>query len=132
MMDGPRSILIVDDERGVRDMLARALVGRGFTCQVAPDGVEALRCLEQAAFAVVLADIRMPHLDGIELLKRVKARWSLTEVIIITGVFDLERGIHAPFSFSGGQDQMCGNRIMGALSTSPSTSRHRSSSVETS
>ena len=94
-MDAARSILIVDDERGVRDMLARALVDRGFTCQAAPDGVEALRRLEKAPFAVVLADIRMPHLDGMELLKRVKARWSLTEVIIVTGVFDLERGIQA-------------------------------------
>jgi len=94
-MDGERKVLVVDDEAAVRDMLTRALVGRGFQCVAAENGLRALARLEREEHGVVVADVRMPELDGLELLKRIKARWPLTEVILITGVFELRCGIEA-------------------------------------
>ena len=94
-MDGERHILVVDDEAGVRQILQRGLTARGFACQAAEDGLQALDRLERETYAVVLTDIRMPRLDGMELLQRIKAAWPHTEVIIITGVFDLRSGIQA-------------------------------------
>ena len=94
-MNNTHRILIVDDEAGVRDMLARALVGRGFACHAEDGALGALARLEQDDYDVVVTDIRMPNLDGLELLKRIKANYPLTEVIIITGVFELRSGIEA-------------------------------------
>jgi len=94
-MSDDRRVLIVDDEAVIRDLLTRALVGRGFTCSAAEDGLSALAHLEAQEHAVVVSDVRMPELDGIELLKRIKARWPLTEVILVTGVFELRSGIEA-------------------------------------
>jgi len=94
-MDTGHSILIVDDEAAVRDMLTWALASRGFTCHAAENGLRALARLQEEECAVVVADIRMPGLDGLELLKRIKARWPLTEVIIVTGVFELRNGVEA-------------------------------------
>ena len=94
-MDAEHKILIVDDEAAVRDMLTWALVSRGFTCHAAENGVRALARLQEEEHAVVVTDIRMPGIDGIELLKRVKDLYPLTEVIIITGVFELRSGVQA-------------------------------------
>ncbi|MFP4055823.1 MAG: HD domain-containing phosphohydrolase [Candidatus Brocadiia bacterium] len=94
MEEGHR-VLVVDDEEGVREVLARGLVARGLTCHTAADGHRAMAILGQQDHGVVLADIRMPGLDGLQLLERIKRQWPLTEVIIITGVFELESAVEA-------------------------------------
>lgn len=94
-MDTTRKILIVDDEAGVRGLLSSALAARGFTCHAAASGARALARLARDEYAVVLTDLRMPGIDGVELLERVKAHHPLIQVIIITGVFELCRGVEA-------------------------------------
>jgi len=94
-MSTAHRVLIVDDEVAVRELLARALGSRGFACTLAEDGRRALAHLEAEEHAVVVSDIRMPELNGLELLKLVKARWPLTEVILVTGAFQLHGGVDA-------------------------------------
>jgi two-component system cell cycle response regulator len=82
-------VLVVDDEprvkKGIRDMLAEA----GYACQTARDGATALRKLQTERFDVVLTDIRMPGMDGLELAREVTARTTDTEIIAMTG-FDMD------------------------------------------
>jgi putative two-component system response regulator len=94
-MDAGRKVLIVDDESGIRDMLARVLVSRGYTCHTAEDGLSALARIGQEQHGVVLADIRMPRMGGLELLKEIKSRWPAIEVVILTGVFEVRSAIEA-------------------------------------
>ncbi|MDT8319338.1 MAG: response regulator [Xanthomonadales bacterium] len=84
-MNNRASILIVDDEEVVRRSHLRSLAGTGCRAEAAGDGTEALRVMEQHPFDVVLLDLRMPGLDGMEVLKTIKARWPESEVVIITG-----------------------------------------------
>ena len=94
-MDDPHKVLIVDDEIGIQQMLTRALAARGFTCHAEGSSLRALARVAREDYAVVITDLRVPDLDGIELLKRVKACRPFTEVIIITGVFELSSGVEA-------------------------------------
>jgi len=94
-MENNHKVLIVDDEAGVRGLLTHALVKVGLTCHGDEDGASALARLQDDEHAVVVTDIRMPEMDGLELLKCIKDQWPLTEVIIITGVFELRSGIEA-------------------------------------
>lgn len=94
-MGDARTILIVDDEPGIRDLLTRALAARGFTCHAEGTGLRALARLARRDYAAVIADLRMPDLDGLELLQRIKHARPRTEVIIITGAFELRSAIEA-------------------------------------
>ena len=69
--DGKPRVLIVDDERDIRDLLARLLAKHGFDVEVAEDGYEALNKIRRQQPDVLLLDISMPRLNGIELLKMV-------------------------------------------------------------
>ena len=84
------SILIVDDEEVVRLSHLRSLVGSHCTTKVVEGGNEALRVMEQYPFDVVLLDLRMPDLDGMDVLKIIKNRWPDIEVVIITGYPSIE------------------------------------------
>jgi DNA-binding NtrC family response regulator len=70
----PKRILIVDDEKVFSDYLRQILTRKGFDADVAHEGEEALRCCEQKTYDLVLTDIKMPHMDGLALLKRLKQR----------------------------------------------------------
>lgn len=89
-------ILIVDDDELERALIADRLERRGFKVTEASDGIEAMKLLEQQPFPVVLADWRMPTLDGIQLTEQIRARGMLeTYVIMVTardGNLDFERG----------------------------------------
>ncbi len=78
-------ILVIDDEDVVRRSFARALDSEHCTVEQAGNGAAGLQALEQHGFDVVLLDLRMPGLDGIEVLGQIKSRWPKTEVIVITG-----------------------------------------------
>ncbi len=78
-------ILIVDDDESVREMLAEFLGHLGYQSIVAPNGREALDLLERDHVSLVISDIKMPVMDGIEMVKQIKARYPDVEVILITG-----------------------------------------------
>ena len=88
-----KSILLVDDEEGIRKVLSIALSDMGYQVLTAENGVEALRIFEDLRPAIVLTDIKMPEMDGIELLRRLKKVNPDTEVILITGHGDMDLAI---------------------------------------
>ena len=84
-MNETANVLIVDDEEVVRLSHLRSLQSANCNAWVAEDGVEALKVMEQQPFDVILLDIRMPNLDGMEVLRTIKDRWPESEVVVITG-----------------------------------------------
>jgi DNA-binding NtrC family response regulator len=78
-------ILVVDDEVKMQELLAKALRRRGHEVRTAGDGVAAVAQMEQSAAEVVFSDLRMPGLDGLELLEKVRERWPDTQLVIMTG-----------------------------------------------
>ncbi len=81
-----KQVLIVDDEDDSRNLLKRTLTKEGWSIAEARDGIEALENLQQCNPAVVLLDLAMPHMDGFELLKKMRAdeKWRSTPVVIVT------------------------------------------------
>ncbi|NCO59648.1 MAG: sigma-54-dependent Fis family transcriptional regulator [Deltaproteobacteria bacterium CG_4_8_14_3_um_filter_51_11] len=92
-MQDKRKILIVDDEAVVRKAVERALQTRGITPRSASNGKEALGFLAGQRFDLVLLDIRMPDMDGMELLQIIKSKHPSTEVIMITGYPTIETAV---------------------------------------
>jgi putative two-component system response regulator len=82
--------LIVDDEPRLRQVLVHLMRNDGFTCLEAGNGEEALAQLEQQTVTLVMSDLRMPKMDGLELLRRIRGRWPDTAVVMITAVADVE------------------------------------------
>jgi len=78
-------ILVVDDEDIVRTSCSRALVPEGYEVTPAKNGLEGLKLISENKFDLVLTDLKMPDMDGIEVLRRIKEGWPEIEVIIITG-----------------------------------------------
>ena len=88
-----KSILLVDDEAGIRKVLGIALADLGYTVHTAENGVNALRIFKDVRPSIVLTDIKMPEMDGIDLLRRLKQMSPETEVIMITGHGDMDQAI---------------------------------------
>lgn len=80
-----KKILVVDDEIIIRKSCERALTPEGFEVVSVASGHEALEILEKGSFPVVLLDLKMPDMDGIEVLKKITTDWPGTRVIMITG-----------------------------------------------
>ena len=89
-MNNRSSVLIVDDEEVVRRAHFRSLADTGCMARVAQDGDEAIRLMEEDPCDVILLDIRMPGLDGMDVLKIIKERWPDSEVVVITGYPTIE------------------------------------------
>jgi DNA-binding NtrC family response regulator len=87
------SILLVDDEKTMVKYLSRRLIKRGFEICVAYSGLTALEEIKKSDFDVVLLDVLMPEMDGIETLKEIKQIKPKTEVIMLTGHASVEVGI---------------------------------------
>jgi signal transduction histidine kinase len=88
-----KTILIVDDEEGIRKVLSIALSDMGYRVLTAENGAAALRVFKAERPQIVLTDIKMPEMDGIELLRRLKQEQPETEVIMITGHGDMDLAI---------------------------------------
>ena len=82
------AILIVDDEPSVSDILSRWLVAEGHAAARASNGAEALEALRDGDFALVVTDIMMPGMTGLELLREVGRLYPRTAVIMLTGLDD--------------------------------------------
>ncbi len=91
----PARILVAEDEANLRLVLQKELERHGYRVQVAPDGEAALRKLEETNVDVLLCDINMPRMDGIELLRRVHERPNPPEVIMLTGQATVETAVEA-------------------------------------
>jgi signal transduction histidine kinase len=92
--DHDRRLLIVDDEEKVRGLFAQCLNER-YSCETAANAQEALEWLQQEPFALVITDIQMPGLGGIELLRKINELYRDTAVIIVSGVDRTQRVIDA-------------------------------------
>ena len=88
-------ILAVDDQRYFRELLEGMLTEAGFEVQTAAGAEEALLVLEHANFDILLTDLVMPQMDGNELLHRVKQRNPDQDVVVITGVVDVNAAVNA-------------------------------------
>lgn len=95
MANAKQVILIVDDEEGLREGLSKLLEGEGYAVIAAETGEEALQILQQSHIDLVLTDMRMPGMDGIELLKKIRERYGELGVIILTGYGQIESYIEA-------------------------------------
>jgi len=82
--------LVVDDEPRLRQALVRLMQGDGFTCLEAGSGVEALAVLKNEPVALVLSDMRMPAMDGQELLRQLRVGYPDVAVVMITAVAEVE------------------------------------------
>jgi response regulator RpfG family c-di-GMP phosphodiesterase len=89
----PPVCLVVDDEPRLRQVILHLMRNDGFCCYEAANGAEALAVLESHPATLLLSDIRMPKMDGIELLRQVRARYPDTAVMMLTAVADVESAV---------------------------------------
>lgn len=94
-MDEPLKILVVDDERMYRVLLEKTLLDEGYRVETADGGRAALKLIADNEFDVILTDLKMPDVDGIEVLKAAKTRRAATVVIIVTGYASLDTALTA-------------------------------------
>jgi CheY-like chemotaxis protein len=81
----PKRILIVDDQESMRDMLSDLLDMMGYSPQAVEGGLQALASLESGPVDLVITDLNMPVMDGMELMRRIKESNPALPVIVITG-----------------------------------------------
>jgi putative two-component system response regulator len=89
------SILIVDDEVGVRDMLSSVLNDEGYSVEAVESAKKAVKACEKSTFDVALVDIKLPDMNGTELLNRLKKMQPKIIMIIITGHPSVESAMKA-------------------------------------
>ena len=95
LMAEKNRILVVDDEDALRTVLSAELEGEGYRVSSAGDGAEAINILKTQVFDLILLDIKMPNVDGFEVLKFVKENQPSTKVIMLTGFADLKNAIES-------------------------------------
>lgn len=88
-------ILIIDDEDIVRTSCSRTLIPEGYDVSLAKNGVEGLKMAGEDRFDLVLTDLKMPDMDGIEVLRILKGKWPETQVIIVTGYQTVDSAVKA-------------------------------------
>ncbi|MBC2711925.1 MAG: response regulator [Desulfosarcina sp.] len=88
-------VLIIDDEKDIRDVTALTLMDAGYAVETAADGAEGLALCEQFSPRIVITDIRMPRMDGIQVLETIKQRFPDTEVIVATAFGEMTIAIRA-------------------------------------
>jgi DNA-binding NtrC family response regulator len=88
-------ILVVDDEDIVRTSCNRTLSPEGYEVRLAKNGVEGLKMASEERFDLVLTDLKMPDMDGIEVLRIIREKWPETAVIIVTGYQTVDTAVKA-------------------------------------
>src|ERR671929_1637330 len=89
------TILIVDDERGIRETLRAVLEDEGFECEAVATGEECLRVVERRAFGCVMLDVWLPGIDGLETLERMREAGADASVVMISGHGNIETAVRA-------------------------------------
>lgn len=95
MEEARAAILVVDDEESVRDIVSRKLKSEGYDCETASDGEEALWKSFMRDFDMMLLDIRMPGLSGMEVLDKMVVDHPDTCVVMITAISDIQTAVDA-------------------------------------
>ena len=75
-------VLVVDDDEQSRDLFCKVLTSAGYAVRAASDGLNAIRHMEETRFDVVLTDVAMPQMDGLELLTKIRDRWPESRVVV--------------------------------------------------
>ncbi|HEY1960327.1 MAG TPA: sigma-54 dependent transcriptional regulator [Polyangiaceae bacterium] len=91
----PVRVLVVDDEPALRKSIARILTARGYEVTTADDGLAGLEALERGLPDVLLTDLLMPRMTGLDLLQKAKQRWPALEVVIMTAFADVDTAVSA-------------------------------------
>jgi len=86
----PRHVLVVEDEPVQRTMLAKSLPDMGYECDTAASGEQALRKLADRPYTIVVLDLNLPGIQGMDLFERIRDRWPQTSVVVLTGYGDLD------------------------------------------
>jgi DNA-binding NtrC family response regulator len=94
-MPEKNKILVVDDEDALRTVLSGELASEGYDVRTATDGDDAIANLQKDGFDLVLLDIKMPRMNGFEVLKFVKEKYPKTKVVMLTGFADLKNAIES-------------------------------------
>ena len=94
-MDKNGPVLIVDDEDALRTILSGELTSSGYEVATAADGDEGIEQVKSQKFDLVLLDIKMPKVDGFEVLKFIKKERPGVKVIMLTGFADLKNAIES-------------------------------------
>jgi DNA-binding NtrC family response regulator len=94
-MQAKARVLVVDDHATMRDSLRETLSGESYAVQAVESAIQAIAELERAEFDLVLADLSLPRVSGLELLDRVKKSWPGVEVIVITGQGSIATAVDA-------------------------------------
>ncbi len=89
------NILIIDDEEDILEILSDVIKGWGHLPIVARDGKDGLRKFQEVPVDLILSDIKMPNLDGISLLERVRSSDKKIPVILLTGYPSVDSAVHA-------------------------------------
>ena len=88
-------ILLVDDEPDVTRILSKRLGRRGYECQAAANGQEAVDAMAQIVFGVIIMDVKMPVMDGMSALQIIHSRWPKTQIILLSGHADMQLAVQA-------------------------------------
>lgn len=88
-------VLIIDDEQEFAQALAERMTNRGMTVSTSCSAIEGLQHVEEKSFDVVVLDLQMPEMDGLETLKILKKKRPELQVILLTGHATVEKGIEA-------------------------------------
>lgn len=94
-MPVPVELLLVDDEVEVTRMLSLRLNKRGYICRCARCAEEALELQEQRVAPLIILDVKMPGMGGMEMLTRLRARWPQVGVILLSGHADMQTAVSA-------------------------------------
>ena len=89
------TVLVIDDDAHIRTAIGKFLIARGHTVIEAADGEKGVEVVESQAVDIVITDVKMPKMDGLEVLRQVQSVSPETEVIVITGVKEAENAFRA-------------------------------------
>jgi DNA-binding NtrC family response regulator len=92
---GKKPILVVDDEKNIRLTMSQSLEPLDLEVRTAVNGEEALQKLREGPFGLVFLDLKMPGMDGLDVLRQIKDTWPMTRVIIITAHGTIDSAVEA-------------------------------------
>jgi DNA-binding NtrC family response regulator len=90
-----RAVLVVEDEPAILETTSMALGDEGHQVTLASNGAQAIASLERQSFDVVLLDLGLPDIAGLDLLQAIRKRWPSVSVVVVTGSLDTKTAVSA-------------------------------------